>query len=82
MPKKAQLPPGAAGRSQQTLARRNRRDALGKWLRRYALLVDDSLFIRRCPVALLRNRRAAESREKRGCRHCYALRHRALARLG
>ena len=36
MPKKAQLPPGAAGRSQQTLARRNRRDALGKWLRRYA----------------------------------------------
>ena len=32
MPKKAQLPPGAAGRSQQTLARRNRRDALGKWL--------------------------------------------------
>ena len=36
MPKKAQLPPGAAGRSQQTLARRNRRDALGKWLKRYA----------------------------------------------
>ena len=36
MPKKAQLPPGAAGRSQQTLARRNRRDALGKWLPRSA----------------------------------------------
>ena len=36
MPKKAQLPPGAAGRSQQTLARRNRRDALGKWPKRDA----------------------------------------------
>ena len=39
MPKKATLPPGAAGRSQQTLARRNRRGALGKWLKRYAGVV-------------------------------------------